>query len=151
MDSPQKRWAKKHPEYYREAQRRWRAKNPEWARQKAREWYARNKKSQRVRCRAYYRANKPRLNKLRIAANRKKRYGIEPEEFLALFEAQRGLCAICAKPERSKGKSLSVDHNHKTGRRRRLLCGNCNRGLGCFFESVELMRKAIAYLEEHAA
>lgn len=42
-----------------------------------------------------------------------------------------------------------VDHNHKTGAIRKFLCTNCNRGLGHFHESINKMKTAIRYLEEH--
>ena len=44
--------------------------------------------------------------------------------------------------------SLAVDHNHKTGRVRGLLCGNCNTSLGGFKDNPALLNKAIRYIEE---
>src|ERR1035437_2658006 len=41
-------------------------------------------------------------------------------------EKQKNLCAICKRPERMKGKSLSKDHDHETGKPRELLCFHCN-------------------------
>jgi hypothetical protein len=76
-----------------------------------------------------------------------------------MVEQQRNLCKIYGKPESSKfkgkTKSLAVDHCHlkeKHGIKtvRGLLCHQCNSGLGNFHDNVELMRKAIQYLEEHA-
>lgn len=60
-------------------------------------------------------------------------YGITAEQYRALLKKQQGICALCAKPETSmvKGtrRSLSVDHDHATGRIRGLLCLRCNRTL----------------------
>lgn len=75
--------------------------------------------------------------------------GIAPEVYRGAVEAQRGLCAICHQaPTEKKGK-LHIDHDHETGEFRALLCGNCNRGLGIFQDSAELLRAAALYLESH--
>ncbi len=46
-------------------------------------------------------------------------------------------------------KVLHVDHNHKTGKVRGLLCYNCNNGIGRFKEDIETLEKAIEYLKKH--
>ncbi len=71
----------------------------------------------------------------------KNRYGSSLAEFEQLSERQHGLCAICALP-----LLLTVDHNHLTGQVRGLLCGNCNRGIGCMQESIPNLKSAIQYL-----
>lgn len=76
----------------------------------------------------------------------KKDFGISPEEYEDLFRKQLGLCAICHKPSQHK---LNIDHNHKTGNIRALLCTGCNRGLGFFQDSSELLLKAAEYIENH--
>ncbi len=53
-------------------------------------------------------------------------------------------CAICG-----HGEGLHIDHDHKTGKIRKRLCGNCNRGLGVFQENPGLLREAALYLERH--
>jgi hypothetical protein len=57
--------------------------------------------------------------------------------------AQEGECAICGE----KSDKLFVDHNHKTGLVRGLLCHQCNCGIGFFRESVPAILSAIDYLE----
>jgi hypothetical protein len=59
-----------------------------------------------------------------------------------LSEQQNGLCAICGLPEEH------VDHDHVTGQVRGLLCAGCNKGLGFFRDSPQLLRQAAEYLEE---
>lgn len=62
-----------------------------------------------------------------------------------MLEAQDGGCAICGRPP--KNQRLSVDHDHKTGLVRGLLCWTCNhRVLGNVRDNVELLMKAAAYL-----
>lgn len=78
----------------------------------------------------------------------RKTYGLTPAQFEAMLEAQNGKCAICGKeaPNHHK-KRLNVDHCHTVGTIRGLLCDACNRGLGLFKDDLDLLRKAIAYLE----
>lgn len=76
-------------------------------------------------------------------------YDITHEDYERMLAIQNGACAICGTDETgSKDKGwFSVDHDHKTGRVRGLLCANCNVGLGNMRDSVEILKKAIQYLE----
>lgn len=82
-----------------------------------------------------------------------KQYGIGLAEYKAMYEAQKGVCAICGLPEtmqiRGKTLELAVDHNHETGKIRALLCSPCNKSIGAMRESPALLRKAADYLESH--
>jgi hypothetical protein len=73
----------------------------------------------------------------------KARYGITAADAQRMLEEQGGLCAICR-----ERPADHVDHDHLTGRLRRLLCFNCNGGLGQFRDDPELLRAAAAYLQE---
>jgi hypothetical protein len=75
-----------------------------------------------------------------------KKYGLSVEDYDTIQEAQGGVCAICkVRPQNSK--HWHVDHCHRTGKVRGLLCGDCNRGLGSFKDSVISLQRAIGYLE----
>jgi hypothetical protein len=80
----------------------------------------------------------------------KSRYDISVSEYDRLLALQGGKCAICGRPP---GRvRLAVDHDHKSGAVRGLLCGrapkrNCNQGLGYFSDSPERLRAAADYLE----
>lgn len=65
--------------------------------------------------------------------------------FEDLAQQQNQCCAIC---NRITSK-LNVDHNHTTGKIRKLLCGSCNRGLGLLQEDVSILQNAIDYLKAH--
>lgn len=75
-----------------------------------------------------------------------------PEQYKIRFKEQKGLCAICRQPEvflrNGEPILLAEDHDHKTGFVRGLLCGNCNRALGQFQDSEEILVSAIEYLRK---
>ncbi len=75
---------------------------------------------------------------------RQRRYGLSGADYEAMLARQGGVCAICRR--RSK-RRLEIDHCHKTGKVRGLLCTNCNTALGRCHDDPDIMRAAIAYLE----
>lgn len=76
-------------------------------------------------------------------------YGLQRGEYDRLFEMQGGVCAICGQ---SRKQRLSVDHCHKTGRVRGLLCRLCNgRLLTAARDRPEILRAAADYLENPPA
>ena len=75
-------------------------------------------------------------------------YGITLEEFHQRVDEQNHQCYICDKTFESK-KDTRVDHDHATGRVRKILCHNCNSMLGHAKENIETLRKAIEYIREH--
>lgn len=89
-------------------------------------------------CRKYARAYKQRLadsGKL-YAYHIKASYGLSVEQYNTLLLSQKGLCALCGRPETARSKSgkrprpLAVDHDPRTGRIRGLLCFTHNVALG---------------------
>lgn len=71
----------------------------------------------------------------------RRRYGITVEHYDRMFADQNGVCAIC-----KEAAAEHVDHDHKTGRVRGLLCFNCNGALGQFRDRPDLMLNAVEYL-----
>lgn len=74
-----------------------------------------------------------------------KTYSIDSTTYMQLLELQNGRCAIC-KTEPTNQR-LHVDHHHKTGKIRGLLCSKCNQAIGLLNESSELFDAAKKYLE----
>jgi hypothetical protein len=75
-----------------------------------------------------------------------KTYGISADRYEELLDQQGGRCAICLKTPRSR--RLAVDHDHRNGQVRGLLCGRCNHKLlGAANDSVVMLTRAAAYLE----
>lgn len=145
-------------------QREWTVKNKERLRAYNRSRYAadiENKREQaRAKSLAYYYANREKVlvkNRARASTAEarkkardyqlKKKFGISPEDYDQLLESQDGRCAICRRPDsRSRYKPFHVDHDHKTGKVRGLLCAGCNTGLGNLQDDPEVLLRAIAYL-----
>jgi hypothetical protein len=84
-------------------------------------------------------------------------YGVDAQRYQDMLAAQGGVCDICSKPETApdkasgKLKDLAIDHDHRTGAIRALLCSNCNRGLGLFDDDPARLETALAYLARHLA
>lgn len=75
-----------------------------------------------------------------------RKYGITTRSHGLLFARQRGRCAICR-----KRAPLVIDHDHKTGKVRGLLCAHCNSGLGFFRDDTVALHAAIGYIFEPPA
>lgn len=118
--------------------------NFQWVRPK----YDHQTKAGRSEYQKAHRAENPLLYK---GKHFRKKFGIDMAEYLAKLEEQKGVCAICSKPERGTRNGivrwLNVDHNHETKAVRGLLCTNCNVAVGMMFESRAIMRSAIEYLD----
>jgi len=72
-------------------------------------------------------------------------YKLSPAEYEEMLRAQDGVCAIC---RQTPPYPLYIDHCHRTGRVRGLLCAPCNTGLGMFRDSPERAMRAAAYLAQ---
>lgn len=75
----------------------------------------------------------------------KRNFNITYADYLALLTKQNNRCEICKSLNSSK-KHFHVDHCHKTGKVRGLLCRKCNTGLGFFDDNPELLIKAAEYI-----
>ena len=83
----------------------------------------------------------------------RRRFGIDLEVYRSMLQAQNGVCAICGRAETARNKDgtlrrLQIDHDHKTGRIRELLCSGCNGGLAGFRDDPGRIKLAIAYIKE---
>jgi hypothetical protein len=143
----------------KEHDRAWRARNPDKvkARTKKRTHSPAHKRQTSI-YRAVRRRTDPTFREREIIQSRRNKlknaYGLTLEDFEAMKSTQNNLCAICGKPNSvirlGRVRDLSVDHDHKTEKVRALLCYHCNSGLGHFRDDVEVMAKAITYLNHHA-
>lgn len=124
--------------------RRYRKKWPEKVREQNRKSWQRRRDVHR---------NNPEFMKKLVTASRKSHlriaYNMTPDEYSRLLDFQGGQCAIC-NTDKAGGRfgQFQVDHDHKTGDIRGLLCYQCNIGLGKFKDSRDLLLAAIEYLKE---
>ena len=78
-----------------------------------------------------------------------KKFGISLIEYNKLLDLQNFCCAICGDGIIKNKKALAVDHDHKSGKTRGLLCMNCNLGIGKVNDSIEEILKLIDYMKRH--
>ncbi|MFJ2258848.1 endonuclease VII domain-containing protein [Streptomyces sp. NPDC087844] len=79
------------------------------------------------------------------AGHLKRQYGMTEAQRDEMVASQKGLCVICL-----KAPAVHVDHCHKTGRVRGVLCFNCISGLGLLRDDPDVMNRAADYLEGNA-
>lgn len=112
---------------------KWRAEHPEHV-QKYAAW-----------AKTHYASGAPRYDCYARRGNLKAKYGLTLEAYEAMLTAQGGVCALCGNPP--KQYRLAVDHQHETGKVRKLLCAGCNHKLAVV-EDQAFCAKAQAYLED---
>ena len=85
-------------------------------------------------------------------ARLRREYGITLSERQQVLYGQNKRCAICGHREDEFNVPFAVDHDHKTGELRGLLCWKCNRAIGAFQRfhpnAVELFMAAGKYFAE---
>lgn len=100
----------------------------------------------------YYREHRARFSVVRRNTELMSKFGISLNEYSQMYMAQNGKCAICesdyAGNRNGSEKAFAVDHDHKTGKVRGLLCEACNTGIGKLKDDPEILRSAIRYLEK---
>lgn len=121
-------------------------------------------------CKAYYSKNKTKIklkvlawqasNKEKVNSYKKKNklnnpdydlmrtHGVNKKQYDNMFNKQNGCCAVCRINQSEFKRSLAVDHDHKTGKIRGLLCDRCNVALGMVRDSKDVLCKLIIYLEQ---
>lgn len=89
--------------------------------------------------------------------NMKQRYGVTTEWVGIKFIEQQGKCAICRRDiyynvwgeRKDKTFSLHVDHDHRTGQPRGLLCQDCNIAIGKLQDDVDILQRAMFYVQQY--
>jgi hypothetical protein len=80
-------------------------------------------------------------------------YGITAEDYYNMLANQDNKCALCGSEEVNNSRitsgKLFIDHCHDTGKVRGLLCSKCNHAIGLLNDDIDLLRKAITYLNKH--
>ena len=79
-----------------------------------------------------------------LRTSRCRSFGITSEDYDRMFSEQNGVCAICSNPPTKR--SLHIDHCHKTGKVRGLLCYRCNIMLGSARDDIQILTNSLFYL-----
>ena len=93
--------------------------------------------------------NRKRTKESRRKESIKALYGLTYDEFEAMLESQQHMCYICKKALELKTAGYAVDHCHKSGKVRKILCMGCNTLLGHSQDNIDILFKMINYLKEH--
>jgi len=161
-------WAEKHPKHNKRITVKWRLKNPDKVEKQRIKYKPKANASQRKYCKAHpekvyaacmqWRKNNPeKFKKIQerfyvkkqdttyyADSHRKSSYGIGQEQFNEIRKSQKNRCKIC---NLKFVKTPHIDHSHKTGKIRGLLCRLCNSVLGYVKEDRKILQAAIEYLD----
>lgn len=107
-------------------------------------WYLNNKEGKLKKNREWIENNPAQYREL----NLKYRFGITTEIYNNILEKQDNSCAICKKHKDNFNYFLVVDHCHKTGNIRGILCRKCNLGIGHLNDNIDILKNSIFYLEQ---
>lgn len=108
----------------------------------SREWARLNKERHLANYRNWRNNNLEQANDL----DRLRSYGLPKGRYKQILEIQNGCCAICKTNTPAPKKTFCVDHCHKTGRVRGLLCHRCNTLLGHAKDNIQTLKNAITFL-----
>ena len=103
------------------------------------------------RCYTHHRARRRKASSTQHSKHLTATYGITTVEYWQIYEYQNGKCFICQRATGAR-KRLAVDHDHKTGYVRGLLCGTCNRKvIGHLRDDPQALERGAQYLRHPPA
>ena len=166
-----KNWVENNPEKVmrynektKEQRKKYRELNKESIKIRQQEWYEKNKERILFLRKENYQLNKEEIKKRQEAYRNKplskerarnnnlmRQFGIDINGYNQILESQNYTCAICGSNETGSAHTqhFSVDHCHKTGKIRGLLCKPCNIMLGESQDDPKILFRAIEYLENN--
>ena len=131
-------------------QKKWLEKNKEKSKHGRRRYYLKNKdnlyRKKKERERVNPEKTKQQRKRYTWRSKLKRLYGISEEIHNEMVLNQLGRCAICG----TSSKGLVVDHNHRTGKVRGLICSTCNIHLGYYEKDKTFHEKATKYLKKRS-
>jgi hypothetical protein len=136
-------WA--NPQKFQDYHKKHYKKNKEKINKYNREYAVKNKKEMRDWNKEYRMVNKTQIR----ATKRKKAYGLTQEQFDLMLDLCANKCQICGFEFDISGERSAfphIDHSHKTGKVRGLLCQKCNLAIGLLKDSAEIIETAAAYI-----
>lgn len=161
-DRARAKYREKNRELLREKNREYRKENPETVKESNKKWRENNKETFNAKQRRHAQKHPEKIkerwdswyedNKERVKFNKIKRiYGLSKEEYNRILKEQNDCCFICLCHKQTLPyETLVIDHCHKTGKIRGLLCSHCNTALGLFKDNKDSLQRAIQYLQQTA-
>jgi hypothetical protein len=126
-----RQWRKNNRKKHRDYSNQYYREHPEQVKAKTKEWNESNPEKRQKISLKYNRSEKRRENLLKV------NYSLSLAEYNSILLKQNGVCKICGIAPNEK--RLYVDHDHKTGKIRGLLCTKCNFGIGLFADDIGRM------------
>lgn len=93
------------------------------------------------KARGYYLENKERVSEINKIGHFRRKYGLSLDDLERLKKWANHRCEIC-----NKERPLVVDHSHRTGKVRGMLCNPCNQALGSIEESPATAATMLTYI-----
>lgn len=137
------KWRKENLEKARESSRNWARNHKEQLQKNLKNWRKENPSKEKTWVEKYKKINPERIKNWQL-----KKYGISLNEYNVMRIKQNHKCGICGVDEAENGKDFCVDHCHLTGKVRGLLCYRCNFILGHAKDSIDILSRAITYLND---
>ena len=111
-------------------------------------YYIKNRELFLLKRKEYREKNPDKVKLSKKKSTLKSKYGVVYEDYLSMHIEQEYKCKICDRHENNFKHGLTLDHDHKTGKPRGLLCPACNSFLHVI-ENKEFYDKAVKYLNEY--
>lgn len=144
-----KRYRDEHRKERNAYNKKWRESNPDKAKQHKIRYRMKYPDKDKEYAR-WYREAYPKSKEDKKYESIKYLYGLSKKEYDLLYISQSGKCLICGISESESYKPLGIDHNHRTGKIRGLLCNRCNTVLGMVDDNIDILVKSIEYLRREA-
>ncbi len=125
----------------------YREKNREQLKLIAKRYRKKNREKIKKRLKLFVLNNPDKIKLHRLKCSLKKRYKLTLDQYNEMYRKQESKCGICGIHESKITKKLNIDHNHKTGKARELLCQKCNVALS-YFENFDT-KPFLEYLNKH--
>src|SRR6266851_1306501 len=150
MTKAQQSWRERNREYLKAGKAKWYQEHKALQDQRNKDWIAAHPEERQKHVQQYYDTHdfQHRLSCARAKAKQRGYvFAVSIVEVRAADKRQGNRCAICGSEETGRCKKLSIDHCHRTGGFRGLLCGACNLMLGKAGDDPLRLRMGAQYLE----
>ena len=116
-------------------------------------YYEQNRTKIRANTEDYRKRNSRLVLRQKRGYSLRVRYGISIADYEAISKKQEDRCAVCGEQETAhyndgRVRRLAVDHDHKTGKIRGLLCDRCNRKVGMLVDDPNWLERAVEYVRQ---